>query len=1540
MSMSRYGMDLPLPTTTTAPRRRRAGAAAGGGSCGPPPPASGDAACGRSDGVPRRPDGRDDGRAASRDEGEATARRTKRPIPPRARAPRRRRRRKDDDRLLLPLLLSRRERRLLLRSAFLWISGVCLIELRFFYGSLVALDRAFLEGGGRRSSASWLRGSRSSPRPPVPRGPPPPATSVLPKKLIAVFGPESSGSTFLSTTLGVATGAWGEGGKWIHEPAWALARADGEGEGEGKAATKDEGEGIASWLRRPARARGKHKRRGRYVYEKDLTFRARSPDGIWEVQHLSLPWGWQCEEDDDVEGRVVEALVPAECFRYASDPGGYPREVEKRAYATRGGFGTAEEWGATGADSGAIDRDDVDAGAGAREVDAKARKRRDVLDERELRLKLFDRGTGADVVHSDADSDSDSDAGSQEIGVSSDDPGERERLRDLCRTEARISSSDPRRTCGAACGRGRYDGYALYPPRFSINVTSHVRWYLDRGVDVRVVLSLRDRTASRRSKLQGHCHLKDVGEREDAIALELMAEALERWSGPPTAAEGGGVERVVTASYEGLMALREPYLFGLYRRLGVNSTYVPKFVDGNRKYVAEPDPTKKEDANGKADEAEPGADRRSKGTADAGAPPRKDETEAAASRADGGANVPARRPPSDRSATRSIPRRGEPLLPERLVVVVSRSADDPLVEILTDAAAAAGDGRRRSIRRLALPAGGSCDDGAGRVVEALVPPACAGSAGTSPAEAPPADSDVLRRCRDELGIREGGTSRTCGAECGAGERSGLALYPPRYFVNVTTHVEWYLSRGVDVTAVLVLRDRSVANKERLEGDCPNLEAVKAEDRTAISIMRDAYAKYGTFGSSLKDGEKERVVAVSYEGLGQFRGAYLSDLCRRLGLPSSNLPAFEDGNAKHMAEPEKVPLRNLPLRRKRDDEPLLPKKVIAVFGLESSGTTFLASALGAALGIIDPEVYAIRRQGASRDGEYEVQHLSLPWGWQCEEGQDAKAQIVEALVPQECFRYERDPSLDSRIAPTVFFNQRRGRKSPPNKKPKGAFEEERRRLLHKCRHELKISKDYKYDGWSCGAVCGGGEYDGYALYPERFSVNISSHIEWYLSRGVDIKVVLSIRDRNIEGKAKFNEHCHMEEVGKMENEVALGLMTEAIEKYGKRGSRRGSLPGDVTGEERVFVVSYEGLMDVQESYLRGLYQDLGINSTHTPSFQDGNKKYVTSANVANLDARESERERRRREANLAAHWHRPQTRRPPPSKESLLPKRLITVVGRSRSNPFSNILAVASGALLSAGQGNSKGFSEQSSDEDSAESTVTSLDGELAIQHISLPSGSKCDSAGNMAEVVEALVPEDCIGVGSPSSRQTMSERCRREVHIEEGSARWTCGAKCGEGQDSGLAFYPTRFVVNITSHIEWYLSRGVDVTVVLVMRDRSISLKEKLKDDCPLMEMVEKEDSVVLQSMKKAIEKYGKSGSLLRSGDKERVIAVSYEGLIGLKDAYLFDLYHQLGINSTYSPPLVDGNAIYVASPRKKAEIKDAAISHKKKASSFHFLPW
>lgn len=270
--------------------------------------------------------------------------------------------------------------------------------------------------------------------------------------------------------------------------------------------------------------------------------------------------------------------------------------------------------------------------------------------------------------------------------------------------------------------------------------------------------------------------------------------------------------------------------------------------------------------------------------------------------------------------------------------------------------------------------------------------------------------------------------------------------------------------------------------------------------------------------------------------------------------------------------------------------ILPDRIIAVFGTESSGSTFLATTLGIATGAFHSKgnrKRVVQQRAMSPNRAIEIQHLSLPSGqWFSREGNcdptfAAMTEIVEAWVPDECLRIDGGKKLKLNMTAPIA-----------------------------CREELHISEQNNMktnnEKWSCGAKCGLGPHDGFALYPRRFFINITSHIEWYLSRGVDITVVLSMRDKSISHGSKLRDHCLNETITLSENVNAREIMAKALEKYGRRGRFKSG--------ERVIAVSYEGLMSLKDTYLFDVYRSLGINSSYVPDFRDGNEKYVGIAKI--------------------------------------------------------------------------------------------------------------------------------------------------------------------------------------------------------------------------------------------------------------------------------------------------------------------------------------
>ena len=99
-----------------------------------------------------------------------------------------------------------------------------------------------------------------------------------------------------------------------------------------------------------------------------------------------------------------------------------------------------------------------------------------------------------------------------------------------------------------------------------------------RDVDVQVVVLVRDKTISINERLrQSHYHVspEQINIEYDA-AMKIIRGAYLNY----------GQERVMIVSYEGLIQLRKSYLFVIYRRLGIESTYLPDFINKNELYVA------------------------------------------------------------------------------------------------------------------------------------------------------------------------------------------------------------------------------------------------------------------------------------------------------------------------------------------------------------------------------------------------------------------------------------------------------------------------------------------------------------------------------------------------------------------------------------------------------------------------------------------------------------------------------------------------------------------------------------------------------------------------------------------------------------------------------------------------------------------------------------------------------------------------------------------------------------------------------------------
>lgn len=247
--------------------------------------------------------------------------------------------------------------------------------------------------------------------------------------------------------------------------------------------------------------------------------------------------------------------------------------------------------------------------------------------------------------------------------------------------------------------------------------------------------------------------------------------------------------------------------------------------------------------------------------------------------------------------------------------------------------------------------------------------------------------------------------------------------------------------------------------------------------------------------------------------------------------------------------------------------ILPKRLITVFGLESSGTSLIAETLAKAVGadvieLFQGLVYRTYRTDKRSSKRIMIQHISEPWGFFHDEGLGNQIVVdIEVLPPYECFCWPHYHQYDI---------QETFKKAKPHPN---------------CFQETGLRKRVNL--------------------PQRFMVNITSHIKWYTERNVEATAVVMIRDDFAHLHGKLRTHNDDMNHAMAEDEHAKGFIIEAIQHLE-------SLPKNGRAPQ-IVLVSYETLMSLREPYLFDLYRRLGINSTLSPVLENGNKKYIVPPN---------------------------------------------------------------------------------------------------------------------------------------------------------------------------------------------------------------------------------------------------------------------------------------------------------------------------------------
>ena len=183
----------------------------------------------------------------------------------------------------------------------------------------------------------------------------------------------------------------------------------------------------------------------------------------------------------------------------------------------------------------------------------------------------------------------------------------------------------------------------------------------------------------------------------------------------------------------------------------------------------------------------------------------------------------------------------------------------------------------------------------------------------------------------------------------------------------------------------------------------------------------------------------------------------------------------------------------------------------------------------------------------------------------------------------------------------------------------------------------------------------------------------------------------------------------------------------------------------------------------------------------------------------------------------------------------------------------------------------------------------SADNTIHIQHLSLPLGlmdSKDWEYKNRftkpLQTVPVYYPTHCRLPAALYAPPQM-------VHV--------MSEECAEFMGDKVMQTPTRYFVNITSHIQWYRRLGVEVYPVMVVRDPSFHFKGVLK--------------LHIQRPNVAYHQYLVGREIMLESLQEKPLLVSYETLLTLQKEYLETIYEQLNITSDYVPNFKNGNLKY-----------------------------
>jgi hypothetical protein len=290
---------------------------------------------------------------------------------------------------------------------------------------------------------------------------------------------------------------------------------------------------------------------------------------------------------------------------------------------------------------------------------------------------------------------------------------------------------------------------------------------------------------------------------------------------------------------------------------------------------------------------------------------------------------------------------------------------------------------------------------------------------------------------------------------------------------------------------------------------------------------------------------------------------------------------------------------------RRNSNILPKTLYLIFGLESSGTTFVAKTISTVVlsnGINYNKIKGDHDVWEDYSQSIFIQHISLPIGGfggnirnrnipGTQERMQKNLETIDVFLPKKCKK-----SLDGICSDdSLLLLNNNSNNNNTDTDTTTATNTNTNTNTNTSTSSATNKKKLKIK----------------SLYT-RYFVNITNHIRWYENRGVIVKPIVVIRDEFFHSQTTIKKHCWYIDACKIQYNIGRQIIKETIHNFNSNNNDNNNNNNKRLQSEssKILIVSYETLMILQETYLIDyIYKSLNINSTYVPEFIDGNLKHA-------------------------------------------------------------------------------------------------------------------------------------------------------------------------------------------------------------------------------------------------------------------------------------------------------------------------------------------